>query len=107
MSPVKKMRRTFLGMSTLGVLGLAVDGRLHRADAADPIIDIHQHLGYTGRTDAALLTHQRVIGATTTILLPAGRSVDTTSTHKGVANGLQAQALGNEACHKFARAYRQ
>lgn len=72
---------------------------------ADPIIDIHQHLGYTGRTDAALLAHQRTIGATTTILLPAGRPVITASTHKGVANGLQAQALGNEDCERFVRAH--
>jgi len=73
--------------------------------AADPIIDIHQHLGYSGRPDAALLTHQRTMGITTTILLPAGRPVDTASTHKGVANGLQAQALGNDACHQFAAAH--
>jgi predicted TIM-barrel fold metal-dependent hydrolase len=42
------------------------------------------------------------MGATTTILLPAGRPVTTASTHQGTANGLQAQALGNEACHRFA-----
>jgi predicted TIM-barrel fold metal-dependent hydrolase len=72
---------------------------------AEPIIDIHQHLGYTGRPDDVLLAHQRAIGATTTILLPAGRPADTASTHKGVANGLQAQALGNEACYQFARTH--
>ena len=42
---------------------------------AEPIIDIHQHLGYSGRPDDVLLAHQRALGATTTILLPAGRSV--------------------------------
>ena len=45
------------------------------------------------------------MGATTTILLPAGRSVNTPSTHDGVANALQAQAHGNEACEAFARAH--
>ena len=81
------------------------------AQAAEPasgerIIDIHQHLGYTGRADDALLAHQRAIGATTTILLPAGREAAGPSTHGGVANGLQASALGNAACERFARAHR-
>lgn len=73
---------------------------------ADPIIDIHQHVGYTGRPDEVLLAHQRAIGATTTILLPAGRPEKRASTHDGVANGLEAQAHGNEACHRFALAHR-
>src|SRR5262249_30839446 len=99
-------RRTFLTSSSLAFVGLATQGDV-RLDAqpADPIIDIHQHLNYSGRSDAALLTHQRVMGATTTILLPAGRPVDTASTHQGVSNGLQAEALGNEACRKFAIAH--
>jgi predicted TIM-barrel fold metal-dependent hydrolase len=70
------------------------------------VIDIHQHLGYSGRPDSVLLRHQEVMGVTTTILLPAGRPVNTASTHEGVSNGLQAQALGNEACRSFARAHR-
>jgi predicted TIM-barrel fold metal-dependent hydrolase len=45
------------------------------------------------------------MGATTTILLPAGRSVSTASTHAGAANGLQAEALGNDACYAFANAH--
>jgi predicted TIM-barrel fold metal-dependent hydrolase len=45
------------------------------------------------------------MGATTTILLPAGRSVNTPSTHDGVSNGLQAQCLGTEACYQLARAH--
>jgi predicted TIM-barrel fold metal-dependent hydrolase len=73
---------------------------------ADPIIDIHQHVGYTGRPNEVLLAHQRAIGATTTILLPAGRPEKRASTHDGVANGLEAQAHGNEACHRFALAHR-
>ena len=90
-------------MSTCGLAGFAVGGY---APQADPIIDIHQHLGYTGRSDAALLAHQRVLGATTTMLLPAGRPLERSSTHKGVANGLQAQVLGNEAAYQFTRANR-
>lgn len=40
--------------------------------APEPIIDIHQHTNYSFRTDAQLLSHQRAMGVTQTILLPAG-----------------------------------
>ncbi|MPY91047.1 MAG: amidohydrolase family protein [Luteitalea sp.] len=96
-------RREFLTASSLALLGLRVQE--DALGAAEPIIDIHQHLGYRGRPDEALLAHQRTLGVTTTILLPAGRPVNTASTHEGVANGLQAQCLGNEACYRFARAH--
>jgi hypothetical protein len=71
----------------------------------DAIIDIHQHLNYTGRPDAVLLAHQRTMGVTTTVLLPAGRPVDRPSTNNGASNALEAEALGNEACWQFARAH--
>ena len=88
------------------MLGLALDPSLALpSQAVEPIIDIHQHVGYSGRPDDVLLTHQRAMGVSTTILLPAGRSVNTPSTHNGAANALQAQALGNEACAAFARAH--
>ena len=94
-------RREFLGASSLALIGaLSSEARSARED--EPIIDIHQHLNYSGRSDDAFLAHQRALGATMTILLPAGRSVTTTSTHGGTANGLQAQALGNDACRRFA-----
>jgi predicted TIM-barrel fold metal-dependent hydrolase len=100
-------RRRFLTGSSFALLGLAIDrGTPAAAQTAEPIIDIHQHLNYSGRSDAALLAHQRAMGATTTILLPAGRSVLTASTHDGVSNGLQAEALGNEACYRFALAHK-
>jgi predicted TIM-barrel fold metal-dependent hydrolase len=93
-------RRDFLMRSALALAGV------RSQDNADPIIDIHQHLGYSGRPDAALVAHQQAIGATTTILLPAGRLATRPSTHGGVANGLQAQVLGNEASYQFVRAHR-
>jgi predicted TIM-barrel fold metal-dependent hydrolase len=118
-------RRDFLNRSALALLGVTVRGyaahstgsgqaaepasagpAFARATADGPIIDIHQHLGYSGRPDEVLLAHQRAIGATTTILLPAGRPATGASTHGGLANGLQAQALGNEACDQFVRAHR-
>ena len=91
-------RRDFLTVSSFALLGLAM-----QPDAAEPIIDIHQHLGYSGRTDDAFLAHQRTMGATTTILLPSGRPVNTPSTHQGASNGLDAQARGNESCRQFAK----
>ena len=97
-------RRDFLTRSTLALLG---GYQAAEPASADPIIDIHQHLGYSGRPDAVLLAHQRAIGATTTILLPAGRPATRPSTHGGVANGLQAQALGTEPCYRFVRAHRR
>ena len=101
-------RRQFLAGSSLALLALAARGA-HGEEAveADPIVDIHQHLNYSGRSDDVLIAHQRTMGATTTILLPAGRPVNSASTHAGVSNGLQAQALGNQACLEFARAHRR
>ena len=99
-------RREFLTASSVALLGLAVQGEAAGpAVAAEPVIDIHQHAGYTGRSDEALIAHQRAMGATTTVLLPAGRPVITASTHQGVANGLQAQCLGNDACFRLVRAH--
>jgi len=100
-------RRDFLGTSSLALAGAALHG-CATADSsahAEPIIDIHQHLGYMGRADGGLLEHQRAMGVVKTILLPAGRPVETASTHFGVGNGLQAKALGNEACYQFAKAH--
>jgi predicted TIM-barrel fold metal-dependent hydrolase len=53
--------------------------------APEPIIDIHQHTNYSGRTDDELIAHQRKMGVTKTILLPAGSRY-----------GLAAQAGGND-----------
>jgi predicted TIM-barrel fold metal-dependent hydrolase len=40
--------------------------------AIEPIIDIHQHTTYSGRTNEQLIAHQKALGITTSILLPAG-----------------------------------
>jgi predicted TIM-barrel fold metal-dependent hydrolase len=101
--PNAMSRRDFLAGATV-VVAMAADAGTATAQT-EPIIDIHQHLGYSGRPDDVLLRHQQAMGITTTILLPAGRSVNTPSTHDGVSNGLQAQCLGNEACRQFAKAH--
>ena len=99
-------RRDFLTTSGGALLAFTLQRDVEtRAPVSGPIIDIHQHLGYSGRADAVLVAHQQAMGVTTTILLPAGRCVRSASTHDGVANGLQAHALGNQACRQFARAH--
>ena len=71
---------------------------------AEPIIDIHQHTHFHGRSNAKLIEHQRAMGVITTILLPAGRPTNSPSTHQGDSNGLQAEAGGNESCYQLAKA---
>jgi predicted TIM-barrel fold metal-dependent hydrolase len=98
-------RRQFLAKTALLLAAGTVPGCTTSGGpgAAEPIIDIHQHVGYSGRSDEALLEHQRAMGITKTILLPAGRPVNSATTHEGVSNGLQAKCLGNEACYQFAK----
>ena len=104
--PDAPTRREFLEASSLAFLGVAAqDPAPLPAPGPDPIIDIHQHLNYSGRPDAVLLDHQRKMGATTTVLLPAGRPVTRASTNQGASNALEAEALGNDACWRFARAH--
>ncbi|MEK6479003.1 amidohydrolase family protein [Catalinimonas sp. 4WD22] len=73
--------------------------------ADEPIIDIHQHTNYSGRSHEQMIAHQRKMGISKTILLPAGRPVVSASTHEGFANGLQAEAGGNESCYALAQQY--
>src|SRR5512140_4045221 len=99
-------RREFLAGSALAAAAtIAGCTTSPMAAGLEPVIDIHQHAGYSGRPDEVLLAHQRAMGVSKTILLPAGRNVNSASTHGGVANGLQAQCLGNEACYRLAQAH--
>jgi uncharacterized protein len=76
------------------------------ADKAEPIIDIHQHTNYSNRTNAQLIAHQRTMGVTHTILLPAGSPVQRPSTNDGKYNGLGGvSAGGNESVLAVARQY--
>ena len=97
-------RRQFLGSTTAA---LATGSLLHDAVAADkePIIDIHQHTHYHGRTDEKMLSHLRAMGVTTTILLPSGTPVKRPSTHDGRSNGLAAKTGGNDTVMAMAKKY--
>lgn len=103
-------RRRFLARTSVLAIGAAVPFELV-ADAAakkkEPIIDIHQHIHYTARTDEQLLAHQEAMGITTTILLPAGRPANTASTHQGISNGLQAEVGGNAETYLFAKEHKK
>ena len=97
-------RRRFLGSTAVA---LTASSSLKDAVAGDkdPIIDIHQHTHYHGRTDDKMLSHQRAMGVTTTILLPAGRPVKRPSTHNGRSNGLAAKTGGNDTVMAIAKKY--
>ena len=62
--------------------------------AAEQIIDIHQHTHYSGRSDEDLIAHQRKMGITKTVLLPAGSKY-----------GLEADAWGNDTVVALAKKY--
>ncbi|MEQ9439236.1 MAG: amidohydrolase family protein [Cyclobacteriaceae bacterium] len=94
-----------VGMASPSILALATDAKNTSALAAEPIIDIHQHTTYHGRTNEQLIAHQRAMGITQTMLLPAGHPVVAASTHEGESNGLQAQASGNESCYELTQQY--
>ncbi len=111
-------RRAFLSgtAAALASSGLASLSAAERVSAG-PIIDIHQHTNYGGkrdsafrqifpaRTDAELIAHQRAMGVTKTILLPAGRTVVRGSTLAGRANGLDGTVTGNDAVVALAQKY--
>lgn len=76
-------RRVFLSLASAGLLQSAEDG----------IIDIHQHTNYSGRLDDQLVAHQKKMGITKTVLLPAGSRF-----------GLAAGAGGNDTVVALTRA---
>src|SRR5437762_1346045 len=101
-------RRRFLGASALTLAGCATAS----IGDVEPVIDIHQHTDYggkrdkewnttePGRSNERLLAHQKAMGVTRTVLLPAGRFVLRASTHQGFSNGLNGTCGGNEACRQ-------
>src|SRR5438270_8554931 len=62
------------------------------AQPPEPIIDIHQHTNYSGRSDEELIRHQREMGVAKTVLLPAGSKY-----------GLAADCGGNDTVVAIAR----
>ena len=77
---------------TLLLSGLAATG--HGQSSPGPILDLHQHSPYSGRTDAEMVAHQEKMGITRTVLLPAGARY-----------GLAAGAGRNEVCYALVKKY--
>lgn len=103
MSPLS--RRGFL-VSSLSSSVAALSSFSRGADdaATEPIIDIHQHTNYRERTAEQLIAHQRTMGVTQTILLPAGSAVKRPSTADGKHNALGGVgAGGNETALTMSR----
>jgi predicted TIM-barrel fold metal-dependent hydrolase len=84
-------RREFIASSSLLLVAAAARGADVVPEKPEPIIDIHQHTNYSFRTDEQLLAHQRAMGVTQTILLPAGSLYH-----------LEANCTGNQAVYDFA-----
>ncbi|HRE82314.1 MAG TPA: amidohydrolase family protein [Opitutaceae bacterium] len=108
-------RRRFLVASATAALASQIPALAQTEP--EPIIDIHQHTNYGGkrdsgfraislaRSDEQLIAHQRAMGVTKTILLPAGREVLSASTHQGRSNGLEGTCTSNEACMALAQRF--
>ena len=86
-------RRDFLTASAFLLLNSKV-AAAESPGAAEPVIDIHQHTNYGGRTIGQLRAHQQAMGISQTVLLPAGRMY-----------GLDAQCGGNASVFELARQY--
>lgn len=97
-------RREFL-VASLSAGAVAISSLSQAGEnGAEPIIDIHQHTNYRERSSAQLMTHQRTMGVTQTILLPAGSPVSRASTGEGKHNGLGGVgAGGNETALTMSR----
>lgn len=93
-------RRHFTRLA--GLATLAGMDSLPAAEAAEEIIDIHQHINFSGRRNEELLAHQKAMGVSKTVLLPAGTELTLASTHQGKSNGLAARVFGTEAAARFA-----
>lgn len=64
------------------------------SEKRNAIIDFHQHTHYSGRSDDDLVAHQRKMGVSLTVLLPAGSRY-----------GLAADAFGNDSAVALAERY--
>lgn len=84
-------RRAFTAAACAATVGSLLP---ESVSAAEQIIDIHQHTHYSGRGDEDLVAHQRKMGVTKTILLPAGSK-----------HGLEADAWGNDSVVALAGKY--
>jgi predicted TIM-barrel fold metal-dependent hydrolase len=94
MSYLSINRRSFL-TATCATVAAGLTSRFEPiASTGEKIIDIHQHTHYSGRSDHDLVAHQRKLGISKTVLLPAGSKF-----------GLEADAWGNDSVVAVAQRY--
>ena len=85
-------RRNFLaaaaGLATFTACGESpeTEQTVAQEPVREEVIDFHQHTNYSGRSDEDLVAHQRKMGVTRTVLLPAGSRY-----------GLAADVFGNDS----------
>ncbi|MFP6893560.1 MAG: amidohydrolase family protein [Opitutales bacterium] len=99
-------RRGFLASASPAIaiaMQAQTPGKEKETTIDEPVIDVHQHTNYLFRSDKRLVAHQRAMGVTTTLLLPAGSTVNRPSTHEGKSNGLAAKTGGNETVMALAK----
>lgn len=72
--PPAATRRAFLRHAAVAFGASTLPRLLSTAAAApaEPIIDVHQHVQYSGRPDDVLVRHQRTLGVSTSVLMPSG-----------------------------------
>ncbi len=87
-------RRKLLGRGVL----LAAGARQIATPAGYPIVDIHQHTPYSGRSAVQLVAHQRSLGIAKTVLLPAGRRY-------GLAAGVGGNQVAVGLAHQYPGEY--
>lgn len=73
------------------------------ANRDEEIIDIHQHINFSGRRNEDFLAHQQAMGISKTVLLPSGSALSMESTHLGKSNGLAARVFGTMASARLAQ----
>ena len=98
-------RRRFL-QSTSAAIACGACCQLHADEPAgdakqSAVIDIHQHINFSDRNNETLLAHQKMMGISKSILLPAGSPMNTRSTRGGVGNGLEADVFDTQAAADF------
>ena len=71
------------------------------ARESDEVIDIHQHVNFSGRSNEDLFAHQDKMGVAHTILLPSASAYSRKSTHNGKSNGLAARIFGTMAAARI------
>lgn len=68
-------RRSFLALTGSAAVANSAFSQVAAA-GAEPIIDIHQHQGYQGRSRQQFIAHQRAMGVSMTVILPSARAFD-------------------------------